>query len=140
MHVVAWRQSRGHLAHFLRHVFEMVLAMMLGMFAGAAIFVNATGISAEDAIEKHSLAWVSVMAFSMAAPMVAWMRYRGHGWSACLEMAAAMIAPAIPLCILRIGDVISGGICGVYCLLSLVAMVGVMVYRRDYYSHKAQVG
>jgi hypothetical protein len=35
--------------------------------------------------------------------------------------------------------VISGGICGVYCLLSLVARVGVMVYRRDYYSHKALV-
>jgi hypothetical protein len=52
-------------------------------------------------------------------------------------MAAAMIAPAIPLCILRVADLISGGICSVYCLLSLVAMVGVMVYRRDYYSHKA---
>jgi hypothetical protein len=115
----------------------MVLAMMLGMFAGAAIFVTATGISAEDAIENHSVAWVSVMAFSMTAPMVAWMRYRGHGWNVCLEMAAAMIAPAIPLCILRVADLISAGICGVYCLLSLVAMVGVMVYRRDYYSHKA---
>jgi hypothetical protein len=34
-----------------------------------------------------------------------------------------------PLCALRIADVISGGICGPYCGLSLVAMVGVMVYR-----------
>jgi hypothetical protein len=33
-------------------------------------------------------------------------------------------------------DMISGGICGAYCGLSLVAMVGVMVCRRDYYSHK----
>jgi hypothetical protein len=136
MHVVVHRRGGGHLAHFLRHLFEMVLAMMLGMFAGATIFVTATGISAGDAIEDHSVVWVSVMAFSMTAPMVAWMRYRRHGWSACLEMAAAMIAPAIPLCILRVADLISGGICGAYCLLSLVAMVGVMVYRRDYYSHK----
>jgi hypothetical protein len=137
VYVVVHRRGGGHLAHFLRHLVEMVLAMMLGMFAGAAIFVTATGISAEDAIENHSVAWVSVMAFSMTAPMVAWMRYRGHGWNVCLEMAAAMIAPAIPLCILRVADLISGGICSVYCLLSLVAMVGVMVYRRDYYSHKA---
>jgi hypothetical protein len=31
-------------------------------------------------------------------------------------------------------DVISSGICAAYCGLSLVAMVGVMVYRTDYYS------
>jgi hypothetical protein len=137
MHVVVHRRGGGHLAPFFRHLFEMLLAMMLGMFIGGAMFVTATGIPAAEAIENHSVAWVSVMAFSMTAPMVAWMRYRGHGWSMCLEMAAAMIAPAIPLCILRVADLISGGICGIYCLLSLVAMVGVMVYRRDYYSHKA---
>ena len=137
MHVVVYRRG-GHLAHFLRHVFEMVLAMMVGMFAGGVIFVTATGISAEDAIENHSVVWVSVMAFSMTAPMVAWMRYRGHGRTVCLEMAVAMIAPAVPLCILRVADVVSGGVCGAYCLLSLVAMIGVMVYRRDYYSHEAR--
>jgi hypothetical protein len=79
---------------------------------------------------------VSVMAFAMTAPMVAWMRHRHHPWNVCLEMSAAMVAPAIALCVLRIADVISGGVCGAYCGLSLVAMVGVMVYRRDYYSHK----
>jgi hypothetical protein len=31
MHVVA--ENRGRLARFLRHLFEMLLAMMLGMFA-----------------------------------------------------------------------------------------------------------
>ena len=74
------------------------------------------------------------MAFAMTAPMIAWMRHRHHPWNVCLEMSAAMVAPAIALCVLRIADVISGGVCGAYCGLSLVAMVGVMVYRRDYYS------
>ena len=134
MHVVVHREGRGHPAHFLRHLIEMVVVMMLGMFAGGAIFVTATGIPTGDAIHKHSVAWVSMMAISMTAPMVAWMRYRRHPWRMGLEMAAAMIAPAIPLCILRVADVISGGICGAYCGLSLVAMLGVMVYRRDYYS------
>jgi flagellar biosynthetic protein FliP len=135
MHVVVERESHGHLAHFLRHLFEMLLAMMIGMFAGGAVFVTASGIAVEDAIANHAVAWVSVMAFSMTAPMIVWMRYRGHAWSMSLEMAAAMIAPAIPLCLLRMTDIISGGICGGYCALSAVAMVGVMVYRRDYYSH-----
>jgi len=136
MHVVVSGETRGRLVHFLRHLFEMLLAMMLGMFAGGAIFVAASGISAQDAIENHSVAWVSVMAFSMMAPMVVWMRHRDHAWNVCLEMAAAMVAPAIPLCALRMVDVISGGICGAYCGLSLVAMLSVMVYRRDYYSRK----
>jgi hypothetical protein len=48
-----------------------------------------------------------------------------------------MVAPAVPLGLLRVADVISGSVCGAYCALSLVAMVGVMVYRRDYYSHKS---
>jgi hypothetical protein len=51
-------------------------------------------------------------------------------------MIAAMVPPAIPLCGLRMADVISSGICAPYCGLSLVAMVGVMVYRTDYYSHE----
>jgi hypothetical protein len=136
MHVVVSRESRGQLAHFLRHLFEMLLAMMLGMFAGAAVFVSASGLTIEEAIENHSVALVIVMAFAMTAPMIAGMRHRHHPWNVCLEMSAAMVAPAIVLCVLRIADVISGGICGAYCGLSLVAMVGVMVYRRDYYSHK----
>jgi hypothetical protein len=51
-------------------------------------------------------------------------------------MTAAMVSPAIPLCGLRMADMISSGICAAYCGLSLVAMVGVMVYRTDYYSHE----
>jgi hypothetical protein len=92
MHVVVHRRGDGHLAHFLRHLFEMVLAMMLGMFAGGAIFVAASGITAQDAIKGHAIAWVSVMAFSMTAPMVAWMRYRGHAWGICFEMGAVGLA------------------------------------------------
>ncbi len=50
-------------------------------------------------------------------------------------MTAAMVSPAIPLCGLRMADVISSGICAAYSEPSLVAMVGVMVYRTDCYSH-----
>jgi hypothetical protein len=127
------RGSRSQTIHFLRHLLEMVLAMMVGMFAGAAVFVSALGITVEEAIQDHSVSFVIVMAFSMTVPMVAWMRYRGHAWDRSLEMGAAMVVPAIPLICLSVADVV-GPICGPYCLLSVLAMVGVMVYRRSDYS------
>ena len=52
-------------------------------------------------------------------------------------MAAAMVAPALLLICLRLVDVISGPICGVYCLTTIVAMVAVMVYRRSDYEGMA---
>jgi hypothetical protein len=112
----------------------MVVAMMVGMFAGGAVFVTAVGITVEEAIRDYPVPFVLVMAFSMTVPMVAWMRYRGHAWRSCSEMGAAMVVPAIPLICLRLADVISGPICGFYCLLSIVAMVFVMLYRRREYS------
>jgi hypothetical protein len=48
-----------------------------------------------------------------------------------------MIVPAVPLICLRLLDVISGPICGVYCLATIVAMAVVMVYRRSDYGATA---
>jgi hypothetical protein len=61
------------------------------------------------------------------------MRYRRHNWRSSSEMAAAMVVPAIPLICLRLLDVISGPICGLYCLVTVVAMVALMLYRRSDY-------
>jgi hypothetical protein len=128
------RESRGHLVHFLRHLLEMFVAMMVGMLAGGAIFTSALGITVEQAIEDYAVSFVVVMAFSMTAPMIAWMRFRGHHWDRSLEMAAVMVAPAIPLCALGLAGVITDSICALYCFFSVVAMVGVMVYRRNEYA------
>jgi hypothetical protein len=35
------------------------------------------------------------MAATMTVSMVAWMRFRGHSWQPCLEMAASMIIPTL---------------------------------------------
>ena len=107
--------------------------MMVGMFAGGVVFVSALGITVDQAVQDHSVSFVVAMAFSMTVPMVAWMRYRGHAWDRSLEMGPAMVVPAIPLICLRLADVV-GPICGPYCLFSVLAMVGVMVYRRSDYS------
>jgi hypothetical protein len=117
--------------HFLRHLVEMTIPMMVGMIAGAAIFTTAAGVTVDEALRRHAVPFTLVMAFSMTVPMVAWMRYRGHVWRACTEMGAAMVVPAIPLIWLRLAHVVSGPICGLYCAASFLAMVLVMLYRRS---------
>lgn len=124
---------QAHRFHFLRHLLEMALAMMVGMVASAAVFLSTAGMTLDEALRRHAVLFVVVQAFGMTVAMVAWMRHRGHAWRSCSEMAAAMVVPAIPLICLRLLDVISGPICGAYCALTVVAMVLVMLYRRSDY-------
>ena len=130
------RGTPGHVAHnfhFLRHLLEMMLAMMVGMVGSAAVFLTAVGMTVDEALRRYAVLFVLVQAFGMTVAMVAWMRHRGHAWRSCSEMAAAMVVPAIPLICLRLLEVISGPICGLYCVLTVVAMVLVMLYRPDEY-------
>ena len=119
--------------HFAGHLLEMTLAMMVGMVAGAAVFLTAFGMTVDEGLRRFPELFVLVIALSMTVPMVPWMRYRGHPWRSCCEMAAWMVVPAIPLICLRLAHVITGPVCGVYCVLSIVAMVLVMLYRRSEY-------
>jgi hypothetical protein len=52
-------------------------------------------------------------------------------------MALVMVVPAVPLICLRLVDVVSGPICGLYCLATIVAMVAVMLYRQNDYGATA---
>jgi hypothetical protein len=132
----------GHAArvfHFLRHLLEMTVAMIFGMIVGAAVFVTAVGMTVDEALRRHPVPFTLVMAFSMTAPMIVWMRHRGHAWSVCSEMAAAMVVPAVPLICLRLADVITGPICGFYCASTILAMVLVMLYRASEYGGSSAV-
>jgi hypothetical protein len=115
----------------------MIVAMMVGMVASAAVFLTAAGMTLDEALERHAVVFVVVQAFGMTMVMVAWMRYRGHAWRRCSEMAAAMVVPAIPLICLRLLDVVGGNVCGAYCGVTLAAMVGVMLYRPAEYGWRA---
>jgi hypothetical protein len=83
--------------HFIRHYVEMLVAMVLGMvvLGGAfAVLLGGIGIDVgtwrDDAPELLLLG----MASTMSAPMVAWMRHRGHGWAPAWEMTASMFVPS----------------------------------------------
>jgi hypothetical protein len=100
-HRVAARAGRRPISsarHLVRHYFEMVVAMFAGMVvlgipAGWALEAFGTSTSALTA-EAPALMLFGMMA-TMTVPMVAWMRFRGHGRRANAEMAASMVLPTL---------------------------------------------
>ncbi len=123
---------------FTRHLLEMVVAMMAGMAVlGAAIWALGEPTGYSNPLVEYGL-----MGASMAAPMVAWMRHRGHSWSDGLEMTVAMLAPMFALVLpVELGVAVPGLSEGSLMMLSHVAMIGgmvaLMIYRFDRYAHGA---
>jgi hypothetical protein len=126
--------------HFIRHYLEMVLAMFAGMAVlggAAAALLGAVGIDVgswrSDAPELLLLG----MAFTMTAPMVAWMRYRGHGWAPAWEMTAAMFAPTVAaIALLWAGTVEdSHSLLMIQHIAMFPAMLAVMLLRPAEYAH-----
>jgi hypothetical protein len=115
---------------FIRHYIEMVVVMALGMFALGApadAVVHTSGRPAPMLAE---------MAVTMTLPMIVWMRFRGHDWRPCNEMAASMILPAAG----AIGLLAAGLVTGVGVLMvvehtaMLASMLFAMLLRRDEYT------
>jgi hypothetical protein len=121
---------------FARHYVEMVAVMLAGM-----------GLLALPARWATDLAWPGVdgadptlmlarMAATMTLAMIPWMRWRGHGWQPCLEMAAAMAVPAIAVIALLRAAVVET----VWVLMTVehvamfLAMFVVMIARPHEYS------
>ena len=120
---------------FTRHLLEMVLAMMVGM----AVLAVALAVLGEPPGYANLLVRYGLMGAFMAAPMVGWMRYRGHHWSDGLEMMAAMLMPTFALVVpVELGVAVPGLLEDSLMALSHVAMIGgmvvLMLYRRDRYS------
>jgi hypothetical protein len=124
---------------FWRHYVEMVAVMFLGMFVlgvplGALLGAFGIDVTAWST-NAPELALIG-MAFTMTVPMLAWMRFRGHGWGPTWEMAGAMFVPAfaatalIGLAIVEDFDALMVA----EHLAMLVAMLAVMLFRRDEYA------
>ena len=119
--------------HFLRHLGEMTLAMMIGMAALTGLFEEAFGFVSGGALRNVELTALG-MATGMTLPMAAWMRHRGHGWRATVEMSAAMIVPAVALLVvLRAGGLPGDSILSMQHALMLPSMIGAMLVRRREY-------
>lgn len=120
---------------FVRHYLEMVAAMLIGMAVLGpleSLLLNPFGwAELRGQVEFRLL----VMATNMTVAMVVWMRFRGHGWGANAEMAAAMYGSFVVLFPpLWLGLVSPGGVMMLGHTLMFVAMAAVMLLRRAQYT------
>ena len=127
---------------FARHYIEMVIAMFVGMAVLALPARMALGAADTSWSELGTAAMLLAMAVEMTLPMVAWMRFRGHGWRANLEMSASMFVPTFAVIGLLGGEVMTdlGALMVIEHVAMLLAMAGVMLLRpAEYLQHHAQV-
>jgi hypothetical protein len=132
----AGASSGGSRRAFARHFGEMVLAMLLGMvlLGGLAeLLFAAFGSSLSD---QSGGAQILLMGFNMTVPMVIWMSYRGHGRARNVEMAMSMIVPSVAAAVLAWAGVLeSAAALAVQHAVMIPAMLGVMLWRYEEYSH-----
>jgi hypothetical protein len=121
--------------HFARHYGEMLVAMFLGMGVllpplGAAL--RSLGMSLHDT----DVLMISAMAVTMTAPMLAWMRYRGHGLPALADMTAAMFIPTLGVLALLWSGLLAdlGTLLIIEHVVMLPSMLVAMLLRRDEYT------
>jgi hypothetical protein len=121
--------------HFVRHYVEMVVAMFLGMGVllpplGAALRAAGTSLHSSDVL------MISAMAVTMTVPMVGWMRFRGHGWTVCADMTAAMAIPTLAVLALLWSGLVAdlGTLLVIEHLAMLPSMLVAMLLRRDEYT------
>jgi hypothetical protein len=137
------RTGSGHPTHpaaghgrwrLLRHYLEMVAAMFVGMVVVGAALRGVLALAGLKFPAQHSELAALEMAFDMSVGMVAWMRHRGHGWASTLEMAGAMLAPAIALLpLLWLGVITGDALLALEHLAMLPLMYLVMLRRRAEY-------
>jgi hypothetical protein len=75
---------------FLLHYLEMCMACCVGgVTLGFAFFGGAALVGYPDLIVRAPYFSTLVLAIILTVPMVAWMRFRHHGWRLSLEMGSA---------------------------------------------------
>ena len=126
--------------NFIRHYIEMVIAMVAGMIVLGVPAVAALPAfdTTADQLRADAPAFVLLgMATTMTIPMVAWMRFRGHGWPASIEMGLSMFIPTFAAVALLATGVMTeiGSLLSLQHVAMLPSMLIAMLLRRDEYTH-----
>ena len=81
------------------------------------------------------------MGITMTLPMVAWMRYRGHGWQPSNEMGASMMIPTVGVAGLLGAGLVTdfGTLMTIEHVVMFPAMLAAMLMRRDEYTGHAHL-
>ncbi|GAB3845396.1 hypothetical protein GCM10029963_23640 [Micromonospora andamanensis] len=134
--------ARGHRSRFALHYLEMVLVMLVGMLVlGAVLRVALATVGVAYSMDRFPELVILEMGVAMALAMSAWMRHRGHGWPATLDMCAAMLGPALGVAPLVWLGVLAGGAAMVLLhVVMLPLMLVAMLRRRDEYVTPHRIG
>jgi hypothetical protein len=120
------------LRRFVRHYLEMIAAMVVGMIVLGSlesVLLNPIGWAE---LRSYPEMHVLIMATNMTVAMGSWMRFRSHRWATIGEMALAMYVPFLLLFPpLWLGVLSADGLMGIGHVLMLLAMVVVMLRRRE---------
>ena len=133
-------EQAAHAAHhgrgvwpFARHYLEMVAAMVAGMVVLGSLAHGVAALAGTE-VPDGTEATALLMAAEMAAGMTVWMRRRGHGWPATLEMSGAMFVPLLALFpLLWAGALDDGSLMVADHVAMFPLMALVMVRRRTEY-------
>ncbi len=125
--------------NFVRHYLEMCIAMCVGIGVGDAIYFAIAGAAGySDPFGQLPVLSLAVVTFSMTAPMVAWMRFRGMDWRLINEMSAAMIILAgLVLAAGLMGFVPMGQLALLEHALMMPFMLVPMLLRADQYTGRS---
>jgi hypothetical protein len=131
--------QRRQLGNFLRHYGEMCAPMCIGFAVGDLVyFWAAARFGYSEPFSELSVLSVLVVTFTMTAPMVAWMRFRGMPRRETAEMAAVM--PLLALALLALGWLGLVPMSDLALLehgLMMPAMLVPMVFRLDFYTGRS---
>lgn len=117
---------------FVGHFLEMVVAMMVGML----LFDPLWGLVLAADVGARADVRAAVAGTDMAVAMAVWMRVRGHTWRRAGEMAAVMCVPFYLLLLPHWAGRLSGSaLMTAGHVVMLVAMLALMLWRRDEYVH-----
>jgi hypothetical protein len=93
---------RSQVGHFLWHYLEMCAPMCIGFAVGDLIYIWAAAqLGYSHPFSELPELSVAVVTFTMTAPMVAWMLFRGMPQRETAEMAAVM--PILAVALLALG-------------------------------------
>jgi flagellar biosynthetic protein FliP len=135
----AW--LHGPTAQFVRHLAEMVLAMMLGMAVLGFLVRGVMGaLGYPDGLRPYPELFAVAMTLEMTVAMAGWMLFRGHRRAIVAEMSGAMVAPVlvvVALCLIHVLPSTSAPTLAH--VIMYPAMLGAMIHRRTEYtrSHRS---
>jgi hypothetical protein len=126
----------SQIGHFIWHFVQMCLACCIGGVTLSVLFFGGAAlIGYPDLIQRFPELSTVVIAFFLALPMAAWMRFRGMEWRPTLEMAATPIVLGILLIGLAWLDIVPRSSLSEWLTrLACPVMLIPMLFRLDLYT------